>query len=186
MGKGLMKNRDKNSGKFVSNNFKVECDFCHKEITVIEWKLKHYKKHFCSRSCKSSFYSGLNHVNFKHGLRIRNRTCACGKKLSETSDSLRCKSCANKGILNPGYIDGKSKSKYSNEFTTKLRESIRKRDGNKCVICGMTKKQHFDKYNRNLEVHHKDHNRDNCKENNLETRCKKCNIEDNKIYKEKK
>jgi len=51
--------------------------------------------------------------------------------------------------------------------------------GNKCQRCGMTNKEHLKKYNCNLEIHHKDHNRNNCKKSNLETLCKKCNIRDN-------
>jgi len=73
-------------------------------------------------------------------------------------------------------------SKYPQKFNELLRNKIRSKDGNKCKLCGMTKKEHFKKYNRNLEVHHKDHDRNNCKESNLETRCKQCNIRDNHDY----
>lgn len=43
----------------------------------------------------------------------------------------------------------------------------------------MTKKEHYKKYHRDIEVHHKDHVKTNCNEDNLETRCKKCNVADN-------
>ncbi len=173
-----MRNRDLKTGKFMDNHFKVECAFCHKEMNIIEWKLKHNKKHFCSCQCKYSFYSGANHNSFKHGLRIRKRFCECGKKLSESSDSIRCRGCANSGILNHGYIDGSSESEYGKGFTENLKEKIRNRDCNKCVVCGMNKKEHYEKYTRNLEAHHIDHDRSNCKEENLETRCKQCNLDD--------
>jgi hypothetical protein len=35
------------------------------------------------------------------------------------------------------------------------------------------------KYNRDIEVHHIEYDRENCKENNLITLCHKCNIEAN-------
>jgi 5-methylcytosine-specific restriction endonuclease McrA len=84
----------------------------------------------------------------------------------------------NSGKNHPQYKDGKGTEPYSSKFTIKLREEIRQRDHNKCVICGMTKKEHFKKYGRNLEVHHKNRNRKDCKKNNLFTTCKPCNIKE--------
>jgi len=43
----------------------------------------------------------------------------------------------------------------------------------------MTQKEHYEKYKRNIEVHHVDYNRFNCKENNLITLCKTDNIKAN-------
>jgi 5-methylcytosine-specific restriction endonuclease McrA len=45
---------------------------------------------------------------------------------------------------------------------------------------GMTEEKHLNKYNKVLEIHHKDHNRKNCSEDNLITLCKRCNIKDNR------
>ena len=92
---------------------------------------------------------------------------------------LRCRKCwfiFRVGKNHPRYKDGTGREPYSSDFTPKLKLEIRERDEFKCKICNMTEEIHLKKYNRVLEVHHKDRNKHNCKESNLETRCKKCNI----------
>ena len=85
----------------------------------------------------------------------------------------------NKGNKNPSWIDGRSYFPYPPEFNEKLREKIRKRDGYICKKCSMNQKEHYDKYGRNLEIHHIDYNSQNCEEENLITLCKGCNLEVN-------
>jgi len=92
-----------------------------------------------------------------------------------------CRSCSQKErFKNPknhyNYINGKGYEPYSYKFTIKLKEKIRDRDNRKCQYCGKTEKEHLKIYNKKLEIHHIDYNRYNCKENNLITTCKKCNI----------
>ena len=96
----------------------------------------------------------------------------------------RCRSCSCKQRLkdprnHPSYIDGKSKRGYPHEFNNFLRENIKKRDDYKCRNCGMTQEEHYIVYGRDLEVHHIDYNRKNCKEINLITLCKQDNIRAN-------
>ena len=151
------------------NRKKYYCQDCHKVISrndVIR----------CTK-CYGIWERGKNHPNYKHGKTRNNRCINCNKHI--TYRAIRCYSCESKGIRSNFYKDGSGYNPYTKEFTLKLRKEIRQRDNNKCVVCGMTKKEHLKKYNRNLEVHHKDHDKSNCKTNNLETRCKKCNIADN-------
>jgi hypothetical protein len=68
---------------------------------------------------------------------------------------------------------------YPTEFTSILRKKIRERDNYTCQCCGMSQEQHFKKYNRDLEVHHIDHDRMNCSKDNLITLCKQCNLNAN-------
>ena len=79
---------------------------------------------------------------------------------------------------------GKSFEIYSKEFNKDLKEQIRKRDNYECQNCSMTQEEHYIVYGRDIEVHHIDYNRENCKEDNLITTCKQCNIRanKNKIY----
>lgn len=43
----------------------------------------------------------------------------------------------------------------------------------------MTQEEHFLMYNRDIEIHHIDYNKNNCNEDNLITLCKQCNIRAN-------
>ena len=73
----------------------------------------------------------------------------------------RCKLCSNK--------------ERKNRPEEKLKQQIQKRDNYKCQYCGMTQKEHFKKYGRDIEVHHIDYCPANCKEDNLIILCRKCN-----------
>ena len=59
------------------------------------------------------------------------------------------------------------------------REEVIKRDGEKCVECGITRLNHIEKFGKDLNVHHKDGNGINSKNknntfSNLETLCLCC------------
>ena len=45
-----------------------------------------------------------------------------------------------------------------------LREKTVQRDGEKCVECGMTRNEHFQKWKKDLHVNHKDHTKMNTME----------------------
>ena len=72
----------------------------------------------------------------------------------------------------------RSEEGYPREFSPELKQRIIKRDNYECQNedCRMTQEEHENKYGRNLEIHHIDHNIKNCKEENLITACKQCNI----------
>jgi hypothetical protein len=75
-------------------------------------------------------------------------------------------------------IHGNGRLPYSPEFTPSLKKSILERDNHKCQNpkCNCTQEEHFKKYGRDIEVHHIDYNKFNCKESNLIILCHKCNI----------
>ena len=76
------------------------------------------------------------------------------------------------GNKNPAYIHGKSKRKYPNKFSKELKVKILKRDNYTCQKC-------FIYPTNKLSVHHIDYNKQNCKEDNLITLCRKCNCQVN-------
>jgi hypothetical protein len=150
-----------------------------------------------------------NSPNYKHGKfsRFIIRKCKqCGKRITTGSKTGRCHACAMK---NPETSENMSKAQigkkhkkitknkmslshggtgnpyennyYSGKFSKKLRTIIKERDNYTCQNpkCNCTKEEHYKKYNRDIEVHHIDYDRENCKENNLITLCHKCNIEAN-------
>jgi hypothetical protein len=181
-------------GISISKIIRTICSNCGNPIIRRPHRIKRNKDNFCSSECyhifASKYHKEKNGHNFKTGHSLKKYYCLdCKKEITwqcGVNGSGFCKSCFQKGNRSHAFINGESYLPYTSEFTKKLREKIRIRDGNKCVFCGMTKKEHYKKYNRNLEVHHKDHNKQNCKEDNLETRCKQCNINDNqKILGEK-
>lgn len=83
------------------------------------------------------------------------------------------------GIKNPNYKHGLGKFPYSIEFNNQLKLKIRERDKFTCQKCGMKEKENIQKYNRVLEIHHIDYDKQNCKEDNLITLCKICNCKTN-------
>ncbi len=136
--------------------------------------------------CQSCRNKGVLNPAYKTGL----PNCIdCGKKLSDYSYQ-RCQSCENirrynlgiinnKGETNPNWQEGISKLPYAFEFDKILKESIRKRDNYQCLNCGMTEEEHIIVWGEVLHVHHIDYNKQNCKEDNLATTCRSCNIRAN-------
>jgi len=68
------------------------------------------------------------------------------------------------GENNPNWNGGSSYEKYPPEFNPILKRKIRKRDGQKCAVCGK----------RGRHVHHIDYDKYNCDESNLITLCGLC------------
>jgi hypothetical protein len=88
------------------------------------------------------------------------------------------------GKENPNWHNGISKLPYSIKFTEKLKESIRKRDENKCQLCNISNKKHKLLTTLSLSIHHIDYNKQNCAPNNLISLCNKCNahVNSNRDY----
>ena len=84
------------------------------------------------------------------------------------------------GKESPCWIDGRSYEMYPVAWTEKFKEQIRTRDNHTCQNCGMTEEEHILVVGTVLHVHHIDYNKQNCKESNLITTCKSCNIKANK------
>ncbi len=104
----------------------------------------------------------------------------CGIEIKDFYAKL-CKSCSHKGNKF-ALINGKGYEPYTKEFSESLKESIRNRDNYQCQgeDCSMTEEEHIIVYGRVLEIHHIDYNKENCKEDNLITLCKQCNLRANR------
>lgn len=76
---------------------------------------------------------------------------------------------------------------YPKIWTNKLKESIRLRDNYICQECGIHQDD-LEGWNKKLDVHHIDYNKENCDPDNLISLCKKCHMKTNsnrKYWKEK-
>jgi len=121
---------------------------------------------------------GLKNGNYKDGRSLKKYYCTdCTKELKNYL-AKRCRSChskrinqginnpmyGKKGILSPQWLGGISFDPYSLDWTNELREQIRKRDNYTCQLC----------HKKGNTVHHIDYNKQNCKEDNLITLCRRC------------
>jgi len=175
---------DKRSKKCIScshikhgrycKNFYNYCIDCKKEID-------RRAKRCCSCSKKKIHRSKewkKNVTKAKQGKKLSKKH---KQKISESHKGLKLSGETKRklSLLKGGTGIPHENSVYPGEFNNILKEEIRVRDNFKCQYCGMTQEEHFEKYGKNIEVHHIDYNRFNCKEDNLITLCKQCNISAN-------
>lgn len=101
-----------------------------------------------------------------------------GKKHSEQSKKKM--SLAHSGENNPSWKGGISENPYPKEFNRELKLKVRTRDNFVCYLCGRTEREELEELNRVLCVNHKDFDKNNCKLENLNTLCLKCNVKINR------
>jgi len=107
--------------------------------------------------------------------------CPKGHKHSMTwnkwQQKRRCPTCDDIkkiGCGNPSWKGGVSKEPYSQDWNNNLKESIKKRDGYKCMNPDCWGKDDV------LNIHHINYNKKICKPENLITVCRSCNGRANK------
>ena len=101
-----------------------------------------------------------------------------GKKHTEETKEKHRKLMIGKN--NPLWAGGVSFYPYPKEFNSALKLKIRTRDNFTCCLCSRTEREELEELNRVLAVNHIDFNKDNCKENNLNTLCLRCNTKINR------
>jgi mannose-6-phosphate isomerase-like protein (cupin superfamily) len=147
------------------------CIVCNKEF-------KHYgERILCSKECSNKYLSQQK-LNENNPAWIENKetfTCkGCGKVFEYTRRNLHVGQKRIFCSLNCSRNNGNSKEiinnigadyKYARGFNKGLKERIKERDDNCCLMCGSKS---------SLEIHHVDYNKKNNEDNNLITLCKKC------------
>ena len=173
-----------------------KCINCGKIIDNIATRCRSCSKKYLYREQK-------NHPNYKSKIHVPTYCKDCKKKINY--GSIRCAKCSNifkakdKTILQKisvaligrkmplqvrkkiglaNTVHGMSYLPYTKNFRLS-KKTILKRDNYTCQYCGMTQKEHFKKYGRDIEVHHINYCTFNCKSSNLITLCKQCNINAN-------
>lgn len=79
------------------------------------------------------------------------------------------------GKNHPAWKEEKVDRKYSEDWTERLRDTVREKDRHICKLCGI----HQDEEDTLLDVHHIDYDKYNCNLNNLVTLCRSCHIRTN-------
>ena len=75
---------------------------------------------------------------------------------------------------------GIKRNPYPKEWNSKLKLKIRQRDNFTCCLCERTEREELEELNQVLCVNHIDFNKANCKEENLNTLCVRCNVKINR------
>lgn len=172
---GIINNKGKNHPLY--KNGLPRCVDCGKELSD-------YTSKRCIK-CYKKYAVGKHAPSFKDGNTLKKHYCKDCKKELVNPNAKRCNHCHMmyriKTGTHPFYIDGKSKKNpYTLEFSKSLKESIRNRDNYECQNCGMTEEEHLIVIGTNLIIHHIDYDKENCKEDNLITVCKQCNLRANR------
>jgi hypothetical protein len=163
------------------------CIECGKEITVWSGLYSSGMCGHCSHKDKPSSFKGKKHTKATRdkiskaltGKKREPFTKATKEKMSiaQTGKKVSKRTCEK--ISKAKTIHGLSHLPYTKEFTKSLKNEIRQLDNLKCQCCGMTQEEHYNKWGKDIEVHHIDYCTFNCNKNNLITLCKKCNMKAN-------
>lgn len=117
----------------------------------------------------------------KMSLARKGRKPMLGKHHSEETRKKMIKNHADvKMDKHPNWQGGKSFEIYPKEFNKELKLKIRQRDNFICCLCQRTEREELEELNRVLAVNHIDFNKQNYKENNLNTLCMRCNVKINR------
>lgn len=162
------------------------CEYCRKEFIAKNNKPSYHQK-FCSRKCVGFSQQGKpkkgnlgykfpkGYLPWNKGLtkEIDGRL----KKTEKHKENYRLSRLGEKnpmygkkGSLSPTWQGGKSFEPYGEEFNTQLKNLIRKRDNQVCMLCGI----HREKLKEALTVHHINYDKRCNLIQNLVSLCRKC------------
>lgn len=151
-----------------------DCNYCGEEFKPTS----HKEQKFCSEECFGKAKDSKKEVKCN----------GCGDSIERKENEVKkknnlycCRSCYYKdkkskyiGENNPNWRGGSSFEEYPEEFNSQLKQEVRERDNHTCQMCGMPEPIVEDVFNRVLEVHHLDENKDNCEIDNLISVCRSC------------
>jgi hypothetical protein len=151
------------TGKIMSEASRIKMSFSKKGKQYVlgkHWKIKDTSK--------------MHHDTWSKGKKMTEefrKKCSIGQKRRFKNSSVWNKGKEYKQIKGENHwnwLGGKSKEKYTLDWTETLRRSIRERDNYICLICSLPQGDIAH------DVHHIDYDKKNCNPNNLITLCHKC------------
>ena len=128
------------------------------------------------KECYKKFNMGANHTSYgkkQTKERLEENRIATTKKWQDPEwreKVLRARIGTQAGEKSSNWKGGISFEPYGLTWKNSLKREVRKRDGYKCQICGVPQQECF----RQLDVHHIDCNKKNCKVENLISLCLQC------------
>lgn len=137
-------------------------------------KLSKETRQNMSRARKKEWLEGKRVISPKWTFRGNKHTKEWKEKKGESKKNIWA------GDRNPKWCGGIAKNPYPPEFNKELKQRIRERDNFTCCLCGRTEREELEELNQVLCVNHIDYNKQNCKENNLNTLCLRCNSKINR------
>lgn len=129
-----------------------------------------YRKHISE--AKKGKPSPMKGKHFSEESKKKMSKIKKGKHLSEETKKKLS------GENNHNWKGGKSFEPYPMDWTNDLREAIRKRDDYVCQMCGIHQDE-LKGWNKKLDIHHIDYDKDNLDPKNLITLCKSCHMKTN-------
>ena len=163
----MAKQKDRKTGRFLSEGLIKKCIFCGGEFCVKACNLE--KRKYCSLTC---YHKSMKGRKFSKKTRKRIIIANTGKKRSDRfklEQSLR-----QLGSNNSNYKNGWTKDKIKRRNYGETKRFGKTKDewieylGGKCAKCGMTNYESISKYGRRLSIHHKDGRGRNLKRPNNE------------------
>lgn len=130
----------------------------------------------CSMKCRNAVLSALVSKPIASqcaecGTAITITACFVGKK---RFCSQGCKNSSHSRLMsgsgNPRFLHGQANIAYPAGWTWGFKKRVRRRDGQKCAICGMTRQEH----GKAFCVHHINYDKMNIDPKNLITTCRFC------------
>lgn len=158
----------KNNSNFRNRGVqKSKCGCCNKWFVILEGEDRKY----CP-DCRWSWMKGSSNPCYKEP--VTKKCLYCGEDFSGVPWAIefrlfcsqRCYHFFQQGEGHWNWQGGISKKPYSFEFNLTLKNYVKRRDGNRCILCSCTD---------DLCVHHIDYDKKNSHLNNLITLCKRCN-----------
>ena len=124
----------------------------------------------------SKTLTGIKRLPFTKEHKEKIRIANLGKIISaKTKEKM---SNTHKAENNPNWLGGITNNPYPEDWKESFRESIRQRDDYICQVCGIHQDE-FDGWNKKLDIHHKDYNKNNLNPENLISLCRSCHIKTN-------
>jgi len=151
-----------------------DCEYCGEEFKPTSSE----SQRFCSEECYGKNKNKKKKVECEK----------CGKEVLKKKDRVEKRKnlyCSNDcyyedkkekviGENNSNWKGGSSYEEYPEKFNKKLKRQIRERDNHTCQMCGASEEYCKDVFDRVLEVHHLDENKQNCDKQNLISVCRSC------------